>query len=86
MEAERAAKTKKQAAAATAFEARAEFDMSNLDHGLARDTAKLRLDGVEGQVEGAMLAVTSAKEQEVIAQTHCGSRARGKDKAGTGVC
>ena len=69
VEAERAAKTKKQAAAATAFEARAEFDMSNLDHGLARDTAKLRLDGVEGQVEGAMLAVNAAKEQEEIAKT-----------------
>jgi hypothetical protein len=76
VEAERAAKTKKQAAAATAFEARAEFDMSNLDHGLARDTAKLRLDGVEGQVEGAMLAVTSAKEQEVIAQTLTAEAAR----------
>ena len=69
VEAERAAKTKKQAAAATAFEARAEFDMSNLDHGLARDTAKLRLDGVEGQVEGAMLAVNAAKDQEEIAKT-----------------
>ena len=69
VEAERAAKTKKQAAAATAFEARAEFDMSNLDHGLARDTAKLRLDGVEGQVEGAMLAVNAAKKQEEIAKT-----------------
>jgi len=76
VEAERAAKTKKQAAAATAFEARAEFDMANLDHGLARDTAKLRLDGVEGQVEGAMLAVTSAKEQEVIAQTLTAEAAR----------
>jgi hypothetical protein len=76
VEAERAAKTKKQAAAATAFEARAEFDMSNLDHGLARDTAKLRLDGVEGQVEGAMLAVTSAKEQEAIAQTLTAEAAR----------
>ena len=76
VEAERAAKTKKQAAAATAFEARAEFDMSNLDHGLARDTAKLRLDGVEGQVEGAMLAVTSAKDQEVIAQTLTAEAAR----------
>ena len=69
VEAERAAKTKKQAAAATAFEARAEFDMANLDHGLARDTAKLRLDGVEGQVEGAMLAVNAAKDQEEIAKT-----------------
>lgn len=69
VEAERAAKTKKQAAAATAFEARAEFDMSDLDHGLARDTAKLRLDGVEGQVEGAMLAVNAAKDQEEIAKT-----------------
>lgn len=69
VEAERAAKTKKQAAAATAFEARAEFDMANLDHGLARDTAKLRLDGVEGQVEGAMLAVNAAKEQEEIAKS-----------------
>jgi len=76
VEAERAAKTKKQAAAATAFEARAEFDMSNLDHGLARDTAKLRLDGVEGQVEGAMLAVTSAKEQEEIAKTLTAEAAR----------
>ncbi len=76
VEAERAAKTKKQAAAATAFEARAEFDMSNLDHGLARDTAKLRLDGVEGQVEGAMLAVTSAKEQEEIATTLTAEAAR----------
>jgi len=76
VEAERAAKTKKQAAAATAFEARAEFDMSNLDHGLARDTAKLRLDGVEGQVEGAMLAVTSAKEQEEIANTLTAEAAR----------
>jgi len=76
VEAERAAKTKKQAAAATAFESRAEFDMANLDHGLARDTAKLRLDGVEGQVEGAMLAVTSAKEQEVIAQTLTAEAAR----------
>ena len=43
--------------------------MSNLDHGLARDTAKLRLDGVEGQVEGAMLAVNAAKKQEEIAKT-----------------
>jgi len=76
VEAERAAKTKKQAAAATAFEARAEFDMSNLDHELARDTAKLRLDGVEGQVEGAMLAVTSAKEQEEIAKTLTAEAAR----------
>ena len=76
VEAERAAKTKKQAAAATAFEARAEFDMSNLDHELARDTAKLRLDGVEGQVEGAMLAVTSAKEQEEIANTLTAEAAR----------
>lgn len=76
VEAERAAKTKKQAAAATAFEARAEFDMSNLDHGLARDTAKLRLDGVEGQVEGAMMAVTAAKDQEIIAQTLTAEAAR----------
>ena len=76
VEAERAAKTKKQAAAATAFEARAEFDMANLDHGLARDTAKLRLDGVEGQVEGAMMAVTAAKDQEIIAQTLTAEAAR----------
>lgn len=38
------------------------------EHNLARDTAKLRLDGVEGQVEGAMLAVNAAKEQENVAK------------------
>jgi hypothetical protein len=38
------------------------------EHDLARSTAKLRLDGVEGQVQGAREALDTAKKQEDVAK------------------
>ena len=38
------------------------------EHDLARSTAKLRLDGVEGQVQGAREALDAAKKQEDVAK------------------
>ena len=38
------------------------------EHDLARSTAKLRLDGVEGQVQGAREALDAAKTQEDVAK------------------